>query len=71
MIPEKLTDYIKIYNNILDKKECKSAVKNLKNINWQEHTFYNYATNKTVSYDRELSVSNDNIPEKKVIMKNI
>lgn len=71
MTPQNLLDYVKVYENHIPKKLCKSAVKNLKNVNWQEHSFYESKTNTYISYDHELSVSQDNIPEKKEINEQV
>ena len=71
MTPQNLLDYVKVYENHLPVKLCKSAVKNLKKINWQEHTFYEANTGRFVSYDHELSVSHDVIPEKIEIDKQV
>lgn len=71
MIPQNLTDYVKVYENHLSKDLCKSAVENLANINWREHTFYLSAEDKHISYDHELSVSHETIPEKQEINKQV
>lgn len=71
MTPQKLMDYVKVYENHISSDLCKSACDNLKKINWQEHTFYQTNTDSYVSYDHELSISNDNIPEKEEINKQV
>lgn len=71
MIPQNLLDYVKIYKNSLPKKLCKSAVKNLKKLNWFQHQFYNSFENTMISFDNELSVSNEYIPEKEEINKQV
>lgn len=71
MIPQQLTDYVKIYENHLDQELCKSAVEKFKNIDWQMHQFYKAETGEFVSYENELSVSYANIPEKSEIDKRV
>lgn len=67
MIPQNLIDYVKVYENHIDQDTCKSAVENLKKINWTEHQFYRSTTNSYVSFDNELSVSHETIPEREHI----
>lgn len=64
-------DYVKIYENHIPKDLCKLSVKNLENINWEKHRFYFPDTHEFKSYDNELSVSVDNIPEKEEINKQV
>jgi len=64
-------DYVKVYENHISVDLCKSAVKNLENINWEKHRFYIANTHEFKSYDNELSVSIDSIPEKEEIDKQI
>jgi len=71
MIPQNLFDYVKVYENHLSAALCKSACENLAKSNWQEHTFYQAATDSFVSFDHELSISYDNIPEKEEINKRV
>lgn len=71
MTPQNLMDYVKVYENHLPADLCKSAVKNLENINWKQHQFYFSGTDKFQSFDNELSVSYDSVPEKEKIDKQI
>jgi hypothetical protein len=64
-----LQDYVKVYNNFLDEKMCDSAVENLKSIHFQQHQFYDSSNGTYHSYDKELSISNGNIPEKSAIQE--
>ena len=64
-------DYVKVYENHIPADLCKSAVKSLKKINWREHAFYKPGSNEYVSYDHELSVSHEHIPEKIEINKQV
>jgi len=69
--PQNLMDYVKVYENHLPADLCKSASANLANINWQQHNFYDSMTGTLVSFDNELAVSNDDIPEKAEINKQV
>jgi len=71
MTPQNLMDYVKIYDDFIDADTCKSAVEKLESVNWTEHSFYQARINKTISYDHELSISHDNIPEKDEITKKL
>jgi len=59
LIPMSLNvkDYVKIYDDFLDKKTCKAIAKKLKKTDWQLHTFYKANTGDFVSYEKELSVA--------------
>lgn len=71
MIPQNLIDYVKVYEDHLPADLCKSACENLKKVSWEEHTFYETHTNSFISYDHELAVSHDNIPERGEISKQV
>jgi hypothetical protein len=62
-----LQDYVKVYEGFLDESLCDSAVENFKNIEFKQHEFYNSITDSVISFDKELSVSHGNIPEKQII----
>jgi predicted 2-oxoglutarate/Fe(II)-dependent dioxygenase YbiX len=66
-----LKDYVKIYKGFYDPELCTSITNNLKNINWDLHTFYNGITGERKSYENELSVSSDVIPEKQKLDEQI
>ena len=61
-MPKNVEDYIKIYPT-LDKEFCEQIRSELKQVNWEQHLFYNgegqYATQ---SGNKELDISWDNIP---------
>lgn len=57
MMSLNVKDYVKIYDDFLDKKTCKAIVKKLKKANWQLHTFYQASTGEFKSYDKELSIA--------------
>jgi len=71
MTPQNLMDYVKIYENFIDDDLCKSAVEKLDSVNWSEHSFYHARTGESVSYNHELSISHDRIPEKDEINKKV
>lgn len=71
MTPQNLMDYVKVYENHIPADLCKSAVDNLNSAQWTEHTFYQAGTGQYVSYDHELAVSHENIPEKEEISKRV
>lgn len=71
MIPKRLSDYVKTYENHLSADLCKAACKNLMNSSWEKHSFYDSKNNNTISYDHELSVSYGNIPETEEINKKV
>ena len=52
-----IRDYVKIYDNILDKKFCVNLVKKLKKQDWRTHEFYDSLKKTNISYDTDLSVS--------------
>jgi len=56
-------DYVKIYPAI-NKKMCNTILKEITDINWQQHKFYNSATGQlNADYgDKELDISFDTIP---------
>ena len=69
----KLKDYIFVLNNFLNKSLCTETIKQLQNVDWHEHLFYNNRNSKykNVSGKQELDISFDNIPNKKIIMDKI
>jgi len=64
MTPQNLMDYVKVYENHVPADLCKSVCENIKKINWSEHQFYDSRSDTLFSFDHELAVSNDDIPEK-------
>ena len=69
-----LKSYVKIYDGWLDSKKCKQTIKELESADWQQHKFYNAATQTygTQSGNRELDVSwQENISTKPYIMQRI
>jgi len=62
--PQKLTDYVKVYEGHFPEDLCKAAIKEFEKIHWEKHQFYVSTTNQFVSYDNELSISQDYIFKK-------
>lgn len=71
MTPQNLLDYVKVYENHISSELCKSACKNLVKVKWDEHNFYRASTDSYISFEHELSISHDDIPEKAEINKQI
>jgi len=65
-----LKDYIKIEKSFLDAETCKSVIASLKDVNWNEHQFYEASTNEynNKSGNQELDVSFDSTVYTKIIM---
>ena len=57
MMSLNVKDYLKVYDDFIDKKTCKAVAKKLKKADWQLHTFYQPSTGEFKSYDKELSIS--------------
>lgn len=66
-----LLDYLKVYENFIDADVCESAVEKLDKAQWRMHEFYDASTGTNRSYDHELSVSHDEIPEKDKLNKQV
>jgi len=71
MMPTNLKDYVRIYDDFLDKDFCKEVVEELQSNNWQKHAFYRAATQDSISYDDDLSVSYSNSVNGELINKKI
>lgn len=71
MIPQNLLDYVKVYENHLPYDLCKSAVNSLKNACWKKHHYNIGNTSREISYETDLSVSRESIPEKEEINKQV
>jgi predicted 2-oxoglutarate/Fe(II)-dependent dioxygenase YbiX len=57
LINESIKDYVKVYNNFLDKDFCEGVIKELQNNDWETHSFYIPSKDKYVSYDNDLAIS--------------
>jgi hypothetical protein len=62
MIPEKIQDYVKIYNNYFSQDFCKSVISSLEKAEWQKHYYYTSAGT-SLTYDDDLHMSYEPIPE--------
>jgi predicted 2-oxoglutarate/Fe(II)-dependent dioxygenase YbiX len=68
---KKLGDYLKVYENFIDADLCQSTVKNLDAAQWETHQFYDASTGTSKSYDHELSVSHQDIPQKQELNQRV
>lgn len=62
MIPNKIQDYVKVYEDFLSPEECKQTVKHLKTVNWDKHSYYDYKADSSNSFEDDLSVSSEVFP---------
>jgi predicted 2-oxoglutarate/Fe(II)-dependent dioxygenase YbiX len=60
-----LESYVKVYKNVFSDEFCKQAIEELRNLNFEEHRFHQYKTDTITSYDKELSVSYQEISREK------
>ena len=65
--------YSKLYKGVLDKKTCDDTIEQTKNIEFEQHTFYDpiKGTYGSRSGNKELDVSWGKVPNTKVIMDKI
>jgi len=66
-----LQSYVKVYNNFFDEDFCQETIDQLKSAEFHMHQFYNSKTQRNESYEKELSVSWSNIPNKDLITTKI
>ena len=64
MINENIKDYVKVYDNFLDKDFCKSVIKELQHNNWETHSFYLPIKDEFITHVDDLSVSFNRKDEK-------
>lgn len=57
MILENIRDYVKIYENVLDKKYCSKVVKNLETLDWHTHSYYKYKTDNRITFKDDFDVT--------------
>ena len=62
-----LKDYLLHLDNFIDKKTCEQTIKEMQNINYNQHTFYNSIKDNSQprSGPQELEVSYDSVSTKK------
>jgi hypothetical protein len=65
---KQLKDFIKIYNQI-PKTDCIQFIKELKEVDWEEHNFYSIRSGKYKKHNKEPSAYYQMIPSHDVIMK--
>lgn len=51
-----LRDYIKIYDDVIDRSLCNELIEEINKQSWSKHGFYNGATGEIVHHQDELSV---------------
>jgi len=68
--PFDLKFYCKRYDNFFDEEFCKQTVNNLQNIEWHKHQYYT-SNNSYFSYDDDLSISYNKIPQTEIINKSV
>jgi hypothetical protein len=67
-----LRDYVKVYNNHVDKDTCEKTIRELKFANWQQHYFDGSENDRAVlSGNDELSVSWNSVTTSKILMDRI
>ena len=68
-----IVHYSKLYKGVLDKKTCDDTIEQTKNIEFEQHTFYDpiKGTYGSRSGNKELDVSWGKVPNTKVIMDKI
>ena len=66
-----LVSYVKMFDGVLDDGFCSSLVDKLNTLEWQKHSYSTDNGNETVSFENELSVNKNNLPETDVIMQKI
>jgi predicted 2-oxoglutarate/Fe(II)-dependent dioxygenase YbiX len=62
-----LRNYVKVYDNFLDKDFCDQILKSLEGTLWGKHYFYEENTKTERNYENDLSVSYNNSPEEKTL----
>ena len=68
-----LESYLKVYHNFVDDDLCDRTVKEMDQISWQQHTFYDSIKNdfKAQSGDRELDISFGNVSTIDTLMQKV
>lgn len=72
MIDKNIKDYIKVYENIIEKDLCDAAVNSLsKEEIWEDHYYHNNTTDERVAFENDLQMSWNNISEKQDIQNKL
>lgn len=66
-----LRSYLKIYKDGLSPELREQVLSELQSVNWVEHKFYNYKQQVLHSFEKELSITQDAIPQREAVMKSI
>lgn len=56
MMSMNLKDYVKVYDNFLEKSFCKKVIEQIEKDDWHKHEFYNELTHTSTTHDTDLSV---------------
>lgn len=56
-MPMHLKDYVKVYDNFLDVDLCKRVMQEMPSLDWKMHEFYDTRLDKSLSFEKELSVA--------------
>jgi len=57
MTSKLIKDYVKVYNDFLDKETCDVTIKSLENNDWSKHHFYDTRADNQISFENDLSVT--------------
>lgn len=71
MIPQNLTDYIRVYKNHIEPELCHKVIEGLKGAPWETHTYHDPGTDKFISYEHELSVTYSGTPEAREVQDRV
>jgi len=66
-----LMSYVKVYKNFVDREFCQEIIDQLKDVEFRQHQFYNVHTDSHTSYDKELSISNADIPARQALTAHV
>ena len=66
-------DYVKVYDNFLDKDFCQEIIKSIEKVQWKKHTFYQYSLNQEIalSKEKELSIAYTDSYLKNILEKQV
>lgn len=70
LLDRNIESYVKYYD-VLSSEECAKTIEQIENLDWQMHTFYQPANGGYKSYDKELSVSNQDFELKGIITEKL
>jgi len=56
MTPKLIKDYVKVYENFLDKELCDSTIKSIESNEWKKHHYYTDRNDEKITFDTDLSV---------------